>query len=248
MAHYPPDVLPLWVAEMDARCPAVVEAVRRAVQRGDTGYRWGPATPRPCAVRREAWGWEIDTSAAMIVPDVMIGAAELLRLLTDEGGPVVVIAAGLRLVLRLRRRHRRRRVVEAPLHADGAPRPRRAARGVREAPRAAERAAYLLCNPHNPTGTVHAPRRAAPPSRRSPRSTACGWSPTRSTRRSCTPATAFTPYLTVPGGERGFACCRRRRGGTSPGSRRPCWWRAGRASTTSRRCDEVDRTARPTWG
>ncbi len=40
---YPPDVLPLWVAEMDAApCPAVVEAVTAAVRRGDTGYGWGP--------------------------------------------------------------------------------------------------------------------------------------------------------------------------------------------------------------
>ena len=30
------------------------------------------------------------TDASMIVPDVMIGASELLRLLTDEGGPVVL--------------------------------------------------------------------------------------------------------------------------------------------------------------
>ena len=40
---YPPDVLPLWVAEMDAApCPAVAEAVSAAVRRGDTGYGWGP--------------------------------------------------------------------------------------------------------------------------------------------------------------------------------------------------------------
>ncbi len=38
-----PDVLPLWVAEMDADpCPAVVDAVTAAVRRGDTGYAWGP--------------------------------------------------------------------------------------------------------------------------------------------------------------------------------------------------------------
>ena len=41
-------------------------------------------------LRARVLGLEIDTSAAMIVPDVMIGAAELLRLLTDEGGPAVV--------------------------------------------------------------------------------------------------------------------------------------------------------------
>ena len=59
---------------------------------------WGPRYAAAVArYAHEAWGWEIDTSAAMIVPDVMIGAAELLRLLTDEGGPVVVVTPGLRL-------------------------------------------------------------------------------------------------------------------------------------------------------
>ena len=42
-AAYDPDVLPLWVAEMEARpCPAVAEALTSAVARGDTGYGWGP--------------------------------------------------------------------------------------------------------------------------------------------------------------------------------------------------------------
>ena len=85
-------MLPLWVAEMDAEpCPAVVEAVTAAVRRGDTGYGWGPryadAVARYAASRLGVGG---RPAAAMIVPDVMIGAAELLRLLTDEGGPVVV--------------------------------------------------------------------------------------------------------------------------------------------------------------
>src|SRR3954454_1354042 len=84
---YPPDVLPLWVAEMDAApCPAVVRAVSAAMQRGDTGYGWGPRYVAAVAdYAQDAWGWQVDREASMIVPDVMIGAAELLRLLTDEG-------------------------------------------------------------------------------------------------------------------------------------------------------------------
>lgn len=41
-----PDVLPLFIAEMDAApCPAVVTAVSAAMARGDTGYSW----PHPYA-------------------------------------------------------------------------------------------------------------------------------------------------------------------------------------------------------
>ena len=36
---FPQDVLPVWVAEMDARpCEPVVDAVTAALSRGDTGY------------------------------------------------------------------------------------------------------------------------------------------------------------------------------------------------------------------
>ncbi len=86
------DVLPVWVAEMDAGpCPAVVDAVTAAVRRGDTGYSWGP--PYVAAVQRYAadtWGWQVDAGATSQVADVMIGVAELLRLLTDPGAAVVV--------------------------------------------------------------------------------------------------------------------------------------------------------------
>jgi len=95
---YPPDVLPLWVAEMDAApCPAVVDAVTAAVRRGDTGYGWAPRYAAAVGrYARDAWGWEVALDATMVVADVMIGASEVLRLLTDElrGG---IVAAGMPL-------------------------------------------------------------------------------------------------------------------------------------------------------
>ena len=42
--HYGPDVLPLWVAEMDVPlAPSVIEAVNAAMTSGDTGYAVGDA-------------------------------------------------------------------------------------------------------------------------------------------------------------------------------------------------------------
>ncbi len=54
----------------------------------------------------------------MIVPDVMIGAAELLRLLTDEGGPVIVSPPVYDAFFGFVEAIGRRRV-DAPLDADG---------------------------------------------------------------------------------------------------------------------------------
>ena len=45
--HYPGDVLPLWVAEMDVElAEPVIEAIVGAARSGDTGYAVGPAIRR----------------------------------------------------------------------------------------------------------------------------------------------------------------------------------------------------------
>lgn len=203
---YPPDVLPLWVAEMDVDpCPAVVGAVTSAVRRGDTGYGWGPRYAAAVArYAAAAWGWEIDPRAAMIVPDVMIGCSELLRLLTDEGGPVVVSPPVYNAFFGFVEAIGRRRV-DAPLDAAGRLDPDVLAEAFREATAGGERAAYLLCNPHNPTGTVHAPaeleRLAALAEEHGVRVVADEvHAPIVYAGQA-----SFTPYLTVPGAERGFS-------------------------------------------
>jgi cystathionine beta-lyase len=153
---YPDDVLPVWVAEMDVDpCPAVVRAVTDAVGRGDTGYGWAPRYAAAVArYAADAWGWQVDPAATMVVPDVMIGAAELLRMLTDEGGPVVVSPPVYDSFFGFVEAIGRRRL-DAPLDEEGRLDPQALAATFREATSRGERAAYLLCNPQNPTGTVH---------------------------------------------------------------------------------------------
>ena len=90
---YPADVLPLWVAEMDVSlAPTVAEALRKAIDNGDTGYPCGAALAE--AVSQFAarhWQWhDLDVSRTALVPDVMLGVVEVLRLLTDRGDAVVV--------------------------------------------------------------------------------------------------------------------------------------------------------------
>ena len=201
-----PDVLPLWVAEMDVDpCPAVVDAVTAAVRRGDTGYGWGPRYA--AAVARFAstsWGWDVDPEAAMVVPDVMIGCAELLRLLTDEGGPVVVSPPVYNAFFGFVDAIGRRRV-DAPLTPEGRLDPEALRSAFRAATVRGERAAYLLCNPQNPTGTLHTADELA---------TLAAIAQEYGVRVVADEIHApvvyaggpgFTPYLTVPGGEHGFS-------------------------------------------
>ena len=155
-----PDVLPLWVAEMDARpCEPVVEAVDAAMRRGDTGYTLGADYVEAfTGWADDMWGWSLDGVRAQVVGDVMSGVIEAIRLVCAPGGPVV-ISPPVYDSFYLAVDGSGRRVVEAPLAGS-------ASDGYRLDPAALERAfvaatrdgrpaAYVLCNPQNPTGTVH---------------------------------------------------------------------------------------------
>src|SRR6478735_53902 len=89
---YPPDVLPLFVAEMDvAPCEPVVEAVTAALRAGDTGYDHGTVYGEAYARFAERrWGWSFDPAATRTLPDVMVAVVEVLRVLTAPGDAVVV--------------------------------------------------------------------------------------------------------------------------------------------------------------
>lgn len=153
---YPPDVVPAWVAEMDCDpCPAVVDAVGAALRRGDTGYtNVRPYAEAMSAYARDEWGWELAPGRAVSVPDVMIGLLEMIRLFTDEGGAVVVSPPVYDSFYGFIRGYGRE-VVTAPLSPEGRLDPSALDRAFGEAVRGGRRAAYVLCNPHNPVGAVH---------------------------------------------------------------------------------------------
>lgn len=146
------DVLPLWVAEMDVTlAEPIATALHDAIERHDTGYPM-PDTYAPALAEfaQERWGWTVEPELTAIVADVMQGIVAVLRLVTAPGDAVVVnspvytpfywfvSSAGLR-------------VVESPL----TPEHRIDLDGLEQTFREVRPTAYLLCNPHNPTGTVH---------------------------------------------------------------------------------------------
>ena len=154
---YPPDVLPLWVAEMDVDLAApVVEAINAAVVQGDTGYALGTAYAQAWAgFARRRWGWSgFPVERSALVPDVMLGVVEALRLVTDPGDPVVVnppVYPPFYAFVEYCDRH----VLEAPLDQHGRLDLDTLREAFEAARRGGRRAAYLLCSPHNPIGTVH---------------------------------------------------------------------------------------------
>jgi cystathionine beta-lyase len=153
---YGPEVLPLWVAEMDV-VPAepIRAAVADAMERGDTGYPWAADYAEALAgFAGMRWGWHPDPATMEIVPDVMLGAVEVLKLLTGPGDAVVVNSPVYPPFFQFVR-HLDRRVIEAPLDPDGRIDVGTLDRALGEAASGGADAAYLLCNPQNPTGAVH---------------------------------------------------------------------------------------------
>lgn len=146
---FPPDVLPLWVAEMDAPlAEPVAAALSAAVTRGDTGYPAPGRLPEAFAgYAADRWGWWPDPAGIDLVPDVMSGIVETLRQVTEPGGRVVVTTPAYPPFLYWVRRIGRT-LVTSPLGDDGLD------LGRLERDFAAGADAYLLCSPHNPTGRV----------------------------------------------------------------------------------------------
>ena len=200
------DVLPMWVAEMDARpAPAIVAAVTSAMEAGNTGYPHGRHYAEAMAAfARARWGWEFDPARTVAVADVMTGIREAIAVLSLPGDPVVVtppVYGPFFDVVDLADRVR----MEAPLGPDG----RLDLAGLDQvlgnaAARARGSAVLLLCSPHNPTGVVHTRHELA---------TVAALANQHGVRvvvdeihaPLTRPGVEFTPWLTVPGADAGVS-------------------------------------------
>lgn len=153
--EYPPDVLPLFVAETDfPLAPAITATLQRAVEIGDTGYM-ASKTPLAAAFAGFAsrrYGWEPDPARIRSTADVSMGIVEILRRVTQPGERVVVTPPVYPPFYDL--------VAEAGAEVERVPLRDTGTRweldldGIRAAFEDGA-TAILLCNPHNPTGTVH---------------------------------------------------------------------------------------------
>jgi cysteine-S-conjugate beta-lyase len=154
--QHPPDVLPLFVAEMDVPlAEPVARALSDAVAAGDTGYPHGTIYADALAeFARTRWNWTVEVDRTAIVPDVMLGIVEVLKLVTRPGDRVI-INSPVYPPFYMFIEHMDRRVVDVPLTPGHRLDLAGLAAAFRQATAGGHAAAFLLCSPHNPTGTVH---------------------------------------------------------------------------------------------
>lgn len=150
--RYPDDVLPLHVAEMDFDvAEPVVEVLAKMVTESNLGYL-GPVPEVGeafAAFAKRRWNWNVDAAQVKIATDVGVAAVDLMRTALKPGDRVIITSpvyssfytwipeAGCV-------------VQDVPLTAN-----LRMDLPAIEAAMVAGARAVLLCNPQNPTGTVH---------------------------------------------------------------------------------------------
>ncbi|NJC96499.1 MAG: pyridoxal phosphate-dependent aminotransferase [Anaerolineae bacterium] len=91
--EYPPDVLPLWVADMDFRTPEPIRAaLRAALDRGVLGYEFlQPRTQQVVAARMERlYGWQVDPDWVVATTGVVSGFNIAARAVCEPGDGVLV--------------------------------------------------------------------------------------------------------------------------------------------------------------
>ena len=146
------DVLVATVAEMDfPLAEPVAEVLRAAVDRSDLGY----ATPAPRRLRAAFAGfagrrlrWDVDPEQITLVPDVMVGLAELSRMLVGADQAVAFVTPAYPPFFTALP-HAVARLEHLAVLEDGAVDLEALAESIEGGTRV-----VILTNPHNPTGRV----------------------------------------------------------------------------------------------
>ena len=152
---FPPEILPLWVADMDFPSPEpVIRALRERVEHGFFGY--GAEQPEfhevTCDRLLKRYGWKVSPEALVLLPGVIAGFNMAARAVASPGDGILMQLPVYPPILRL--------PDNVKMSRDGVDLVRGAEGRYTIDLDAFERAItpltrmFLLCNPHNPVGRV----------------------------------------------------------------------------------------------
>ncbi|MBS9535347.1 pyridoxal phosphate-dependent aminotransferase [Mycobacterium sp. M1] len=151
-----PDVLPLWIAEMDVpTAPAVLAAIRACVDNEEFGYPPLGEDALPNATAewcRQRYGWAVRPDRVRTVPDVLKGMEAVIDFLTRPESPVALPVPAYMPFYDLLAATGRQRV-EIPMAQQDSGRYLMDLDAL-DAAFAGGAGSLILCNPNNPLGTA----------------------------------------------------------------------------------------------
>ena len=157
---FPKDVLPMWVADMDFSAPpAILQALQKYVEHGDLGYFLLSSTLQETIAARlnKLYRWEVSADMVVAVPGVNSGYNVAARTFcTPEKG--YLIQTPVYNEFHETRRKTGVPQVEAPLAKKVEGHLMDYEIDFDSFAQAAPKASlFLLCNPHNPIGSIYSP-------------------------------------------------------------------------------------------
>ena len=160
--RYGPDVLPLWVADMDFPAPEPVRQVlRRAIDHGVFGYELPSRKLAETVTARmhQLYGWAVSPEMVVATPGIVAGFEAAARAVCQPGEGVLVqppvyhpflevpkhtgTVGQLAPLRQVNEQHTLRYEIDWPAFEAGVN-----SHGARTA-------MFLLCQPHNPTGQIY---------------------------------------------------------------------------------------------
>lgn len=157
---FPPDVIPLPVAEMDFPVATPIkELLHSLVENSDMGYLG--AIPELggsfASFAQKRWNWVVDPSMVRAATDVGVGVVEILRVFTTPGDGVL-ISSPVYQNFYTWMNETRVKCIDVPfIHQDSTDISMQWEidwRGIEEAYKSGIKI-HLLCSPHNPIGRVY---------------------------------------------------------------------------------------------
>lgn len=148
------DVLPMWVADMDFAAPApVIEALRARIEHGVFGYTdaWPSLIKTTINAIERDHGWRIDADWLVWLPGIVTGFNLACRIAGHEGDEIFTSTPVYPPFLTAPANNGRSLVGRPLIEENGRWVWNRDATEAAMTPRTR---AFLLCNPHNPTGRV----------------------------------------------------------------------------------------------
>lgn len=154
--HYGPDVLALWIAEMDfPTSPAILDGLRDWVSNEEFGYPALGSDALPTALAQwclRRYNWPVQPQWVRVVPDVLKGMEVVIEFLTRPQSAVVLPVPAYMPFFDLLTVTGRQRV-EIPMTQQDSGRYLIDLDAL-EAAFAAGAGSLILCNPNNPLGTA----------------------------------------------------------------------------------------------